>query len=248
MTTTLGSLEPSTALVILTVFGASFIRAVVGFGDGLFAVPLLAAQLGFRMATPLAALVGLVMSLGGLIQGWRSVNLSAIRGLIFGGVIGIPLGVILIRVIPEDLAKLVLGTLLIVYASLQLIGSSPSSLPDERFAPLFGFLSGILGGAFNTSGPPVVVYASLRRWPPETFKSNLQSFFIITNLIAICGHAIGGLWTPKLLELFIWSIPAVTLGTWLGGLVGRRIPQALFTKLVYVMLIVLGGLFMASAF
>ena len=41
---------------------------------------------------------------------------------------------------------------------------------------------------------------------------------------------------------------ALTLGTWLGGLVGRRIPQALFTKLVYVMLIVLGGLFMASAF
>ena len=242
------TLEPGTALVMLTVFAASFIRAAVGFGDGMFAVPLLAAQLGFRVATPLAALVGLLMSLGNLVHGWRSVNLTAIRGLVLGGMVGIPVGLLMIRVVPEDAAKLTLGAVLIVYAGLQLLGSSPTSLPNERFAPVFGAVAGVLGGAFNTSGPPVVVYATLRRWPPETFKGNLQSFFITTNVIAIVGHALTGLWTAKLLGLFVWSVPAVLLGTWCGAWVGVRIPQALFARLVYVLLIVLGALFMLSAF
>ena len=44
-----------------------------------------------------------------------------------------------------------------------------------------GFLSGLLIGAYNTGGPPVVVYADCRRWNSNQFKSNLQGFFFLVR-------------------------------------------------------------------
>ena len=43
----------------------------------------------------------------------------------------------------------------------------------------FGFFAGILGGAYNTNGPPVVIYGSLRKWSPATFRATLQGYFFM---------------------------------------------------------------------
>ena len=53
-----------------------------------------------------------------------------------------------------------------------------------------GLLSGILTGAYNVGGPPVVIYADARRWTPDAVRSNLQSFFLLKGVMLVGVHAL----------------------------------------------------------
>ena len=39
-----------------------------------------------------------------------------------------------------------------------------------------GVLSGVLGGALNEAGPPVVIYLTLKHWPKDDVKATLQVY------------------------------------------------------------------------
>ena len=99
----------------------------------------------------------------------------------------------------------------------------------------------MLGGAYNTSGPPVVMYGDAQGWPPAEFKSNLQGFFFVTSLFVIAGHALSGNLTREVWISYLWVLPAIGLGILLGTLLDGRINPALFRKLVLVLLVVMGA-------
>ena len=50
---------------------------------------------------------------------------------------------------------------------------------ESGIAYLFGFVAGVLGAAYNTSGVVITIYATLRDWSPDRFRSTLQSYFCI---------------------------------------------------------------------
>src|SRR6266481_2734540 len=97
---------------------------------------------------------------------------------------------------PESLVKSVLGLVLVGYGVYNLLTPRAPYLQHEKYAFPFGFIAGILGGAYNTSGPPVVIYGTLRRWSPEYFRATMQCYFFFTYLATIAGHGVARLWTP----------------------------------------------------
>ena len=103
------------------------------------------------------------------------------------------------------------------------------------------FIAGILGGAYNTNGPPAVIYGMLKGWPPERFRATLQGYFLPTGLVILLGHGAAGLWTGLVLRLFAFSLPALFLGVWLGGKVHRRVPEKRYRQVVYASLVIMGG-------
>jgi hypothetical protein len=64
-------------------------------------------------------------------------------------------------------------------------------MQEGRSTWFFGTISGLLTGAFNTGGPPVVIYGTLRRWQPEV--GPLQLYFLFTSILALIGHGLAGL-------------------------------------------------------
>jgi uncharacterized membrane protein YfcA len=105
---------------------------------------------------------------------------------------------------------------------------------------LAGLVGGLLGGAYNTSGPPVIVYADCRRWPPEVFKSNLQGYFVISSLGFVVMHVLGGNITPPVLKAFWWTLPFIAVGLVAGLSLDRWLNPALFRRVVLVLLVVMG--------
>ncbi|MGZ7066262.1 MAG: TSUP family transporter, partial [Candidatus Aminicenantales bacterium] len=81
----------------------------------------------------------------------------------------------------------------------------------------------------------------LRGWPPERFRATLQGYFLPTGLLILIGHGAAGLWTGQVLRLFVFSLPAVFLGVWLGGKMNRRVPEKQFRRIVYASLVLMGG-------
>lgn len=224
-------------------FVSTFIRSATGFGDALLAMPLLVLTVGLQTATPLVAFVSSTISLTILVSEWRTLELRGVWRLILSTFIGIPLGLVLLSFAPEKLAKAILGTLLSLYGLYGLFGLTLPQIRDEKLAGIFGFVAGVLGGAYNTSGPPIVIYGTLRRWSPDYFRVNLQGYFFFTNLFITVGHGLAGLWTPQVLQLYVYSLSAVVAGIFIGGKINKRIPKAMFSRLVYILLVVIGVMF-----
>src|SRR5579862_4667589 len=86
----------TTLYVLLVVFLATFIRSAFGFGEALFAVPLLALRLPLAIAAPLAVLISITIAAIIVLQDWRKIHLRSTAGLVFATLFGIPLGVALL--------------------------------------------------------------------------------------------------------------------------------------------------------
>jgi len=228
--------------VVAVLFAAAFVRSALGFGDAVVAMPLLAMTVGLRTATPLVAFVGPTISLLILARDWRRVEFKAAGRLIAATLLGIPVGIIGLARLPEAPLKIALGAIILLYGLFGLLRPG-TRLSSERpaFPWAVGLAAGVLGGAYNTNGPPIVAYGMLRGWPPESFRATLQGYFLPTGLAILAGHGLAGLWTTTVVKSYLYSLPAVAAGIFLGGLLNQRLTHALFTRLVYASLAVMGA-------
>ncbi len=228
-------------LPVVAIFAvALFVRSSLGFGDALIAMPLLSLIVDVQTATPLVALVGISMAIGILFSSWREVDLSAAWRLIIASAFGIPIGLYLLTNVSEVYVLVLLGVILIGYGVYNLADFSLFEIKNERYAFMVGFFAGIFGGAYNTNGPPIVIYGSMRRWSPELFRATLQAYFISISALIVVGHGLAGLWTPTVLSLFAMLLPLAVLMVFAGKLAIKWLPQAAFRRIVYIFLVVIG--------
>lgn len=160
--------------------------------------------------------------------------------LLAAGVIGIPIGVFYFVRVDEELALFVLGVVILMYALYALIGFRLPKLSYPAWVWVFGITGGMLGGAYNTSGPPVILYGNCREWQPDEFKSNLAGFFLVGSIMAAFTHWANGNITSTVGSLFLQTLPALLLGFILGQFLDRWLKPEVFRRIVLILLIALG--------
>ena len=235
-------------LILAILFVSTFIHSTLGFGQALIAMPLLAMVVEIKTATPLVAFILMTIAAVILLRNWRIVDLSAIWRLVLSSCVGIPVGLFLLQGVPEEIMKVFLGILVVVFSLYNLLNCHLKIISLRRvsggslLAYLFGFVAGVLGAAYNTSGVVITIYAILRDWAPDRFRSTLQSYFVFTGLLILGSHGLGGLWTPDVLRLYVTSLPLILVAIFLGGKLHRFIPQGQFDVYVNVGLLILGCL------
>ena len=89
-----------------------------------------------------------------------SIRVDAVWRMLTAALLGAPLGVYLLGHIEERIALIVLGAVISGYALYALVGFHLPELSHPLWAWAAGLVSGMLGGAYNTSGPPAVIYGS----------------------------------------------------------------------------------------
>ena len=100
-----------------------------------------------------------------LVKDWRIVDFKSTWRLMAATIPGIPLGVLLLKGPYENAGKIILAIVIIGFSLFCLFRPKLYALRHKYAAYPFGFLAGILGGAYNSNGPPVVIYGSARKWP-----------------------------------------------------------------------------------
>jgi uncharacterized membrane protein YfcA len=110
-------IDTSTIAVMIILGVSAFVRSAIGFGDALVAMGVVTNWIGLQTATPLVALVGTVISSVILAGQWRQLNLQTTLPLIISTLLGIPMGLILLKLAPESSAQAVLGVILLVYGA-----------------------------------------------------------------------------------------------------------------------------------
>lgn len=233
-------MEEIQLIIIPIIFVAAFVRSAFGFGDALIAMPLLAFFLGMQVATPLVGLCAITYSILILYKNLSKVKFKDVLVLIITSAIGIPIGIYLLKESYEDLLKLILGIFIVLFSLFNLFKPKLIHLKNDKLAFVVGFISGILGGAYNTNGPPVVIYSALRRWEPTTFRATMQGYFLPTGFMIALGHYISGLWTHTVIINYLIVIPIIIIGVILGAIVNKKIKKDQFNNYIFSILLAIG--------
>ena len=242
-------MDGTTVYVLIVMFIATLIRSVFGFGEALIAVPLLALRIPVNVAAPLAVLVSITVAGVIVAQDWRKIHLRSTGWLVLPTLFGIPLGLLLLTSGNHRLVKAALAVVIMAFSAYALIGRKPPELhSDSRlWLLIFGFLAGVLGGAYGMNGPPLAIYGAMRRWSAQHFRATLQGYFLPASIIGMAGYWLAGLWVPAVTRYYLMSLPLTLAAILLGRSINRRLHGDAFLKYVHVGLVVIGAVLLLQA-
>ncbi len=224
---------------------SAMVQSVAGFGFALVAIALLPFFLDLALAIPLVLIMCLLSSMGLWLYHWDSFSWKAIAPLVLSAIVALPLGLIGLHYVPEDIARKVLGSFIVLYVAYDVLCLvkpvlATPTLDSPRWAYLFGGISGFLTGAFTTGGPPLVMYANSKGWSPEEFKGNLPGVYVVALTFALAGHYFEGHLTPELWQIALYTVPMFAVGMGAGIVLSKQIDANSFTRLVLSLLGLIG--------
>ena len=222
----------------------SLLQGAVGFGLGLFAVPILV-WAGVRLgeAVAMVSVSIFIQVLGGTYQLRSEVRWRQVLPATLIRYLTIPLGVALLLAIDaldRTQAKQILGVLLLLVLLVQLFWKVE---PREDLHPgwmvLAFSLSGVMHGVAAMGGPPAVLWVMAHSWTNRQTRAFLQSLFLLASpfqislLYLFSKGAISGA-----LLIGLAFAPLVVLGSTLGVRLGNAIPKQRLRQIAYGFLLV----------
>ena len=228
--------------IILIVFCCSLINSTFGFGFAMVSMPILSLYFSLEIIGPLIPLLFIAGSTIIVVRGRKEIQYKSIISLVISASLFVPIGVYLSKYADESLIKIILGSFIIIFSIYNLITPKIPYIKNDRYAAIFGALSGLFGGAYNISGPPVVIYGSLRQWSPPTFRVTLQFYFWLLTILIICSHVyMNSYQNSKIGYYFLYAFPAMIIAVPIGKKINSFItnPSA-FNKYVYILMLISG--------
>lgn len=230
----------------LIFFISGFVQGVTGFGSALIAIPLLSLVLDIKFAIPLVSLNGLCINFYLALRLKQHFAKDKIFPLCLGAIPGTIFGVWFLKLADASIISKFLGVLIISYALYNLFSKPIPITLHKIWSYISGFLAGAIGTAFSAGGPPVIVYTTMNNWSKDTIKATLTGFFLFTSILTTLAHGIAGLTSKNVLYSFLYSCPFVLLGTALGSFCYGFFPRKTYLRTIYIVLIVMGAMLIAS--
>jgi uncharacterized protein len=227
--------------VISVVFVAVLTQALFGFGSAMIGMGMLSPILGLEATASLIALTAVTIE-GALYLRLRDAsNLRAISPLICGSLVAIPIAIMGVHFISQRISLALLGSVILGYAALTCLGHKVLYCRGAAAAYTAGLIAGALGGAYNISGPPVVLYAHSCGWPQQEVRSNLQLFFLVTDAFVVAAHGCAGNISAPILHLYLISLPVIAAALWLGLAISSQMSEGRFRQLSLALLALVGA-------
>jgi hypothetical protein len=235
-------LDTTLIITALILFLAAFTQGFSGFGFALVSIPLLSLFVDIKYVIPLGALCGLVVNVYLAFELRKNIKFFELKNLLIGSAAGIPIGVYILSEFNPNLLKTILGLIVLIFVLLTFGSIIKTKNIDNRWGYLFGFFSGTFGGAFNTNGPPVLIYFYLHGWDKLKFKSMITGFFLITSIMITASHAVTGLTTKIIFYDFLFFLPVILLGIFLGSILFKKVSSELFKRIMLMGLLIISFL------
>ena len=218
------------------VFCAGALRGFTGFGFAVAAVPLASLVLEPRTAVVSTLLMQTAIGLRDCVVERRRADWRAIAWLAIGGVVGTPLGVLGLTVLPVPWVRLGLG--LMVLGAMAITWRPPrlQRRLGRHWAILAGFASGMSNGLAAMSGPPAIVFFLATEPDRARARGSLLSFFPIAAAIALVPAFRGGLVLRDDLLIAAFGLPLMLLGGTIGAALFRRYGQRAYRPVAAISL------------
>jgi len=235
-------LPEHTFVTTLILFSGSLIQGLAGFGGALISIPLILLYAEPRWAAPVVVLCYTINRLPAMVVLRKNLMWDHSLLLIAAAVPGALFGGLLLKSMEPGFIMKIMGTVLILFSAYKVLAPEFKLVFSRIWAVPTGVLSGLLGAAIGTDGPPVVVYAALKPWSKEQVVGMLQSFFVITNFIVLGSYWVHGLLTASVLQVSGVAAPFAVAGILLAIRVNRRLSQRRFEVILSMLIGLMGVL------
>lgn len=237
-------MDTAFVIVVLGAALAGFVQGLSGSNFGLVAMAVWAWVIDPTLIGPLVvcgSLTGQVLAAGSL---RREFNGKHLLPMVLGGVLGVPLGVLLLHLIDPTLFRLGVGVVLALWCPLMLMSRVLPRIHrgGARADAGIGLVGGVMGGLGGLTGPAPALWATLRGWERATQRSVIQGFNLAMQAATMLAYLITGTVTREALGLFPVVIAAVLVPTLIGVRVYRRFSDRAFSRLVLMLLSISGAL------
>ncbi len=226
------------AAVLAGGFAGGFITGLSGFGTALVALSFWLFVIDPVTAATLVAICSVVAQAQNLPAVWHAVEGRRVGPMVAAGLLGVPVGTMLLSRLDPHEFRLSLGVLLIVFSGFMLLGRhQPRIAWGGRVADAaIGFGGGILGGFAGLSGPLPTVWATLRGWSKDERRGVFQVFNLAILAAVVLWHTVRGLLTAEILWLAAVALPGTMLGAWFGVRAYSRLSDRHFHRVVLCLL------------
>lgn len=221
-------------------------KAGFGGGTGMLVPPLLALVVPAREAVGMMLPLLLTCDVLSLYGYWRQWESKIVALLIPGCLLGILLGTHILRFLPDERLKQVIGALACFFALLEMIrsrfnlkikGSFSSQGLRWLLGTLVGFLTGVASSIAHVGGVITSLYLLPLRLPNRAFVGTSTALFFLLNSAKVQPYVSMGLINPSLLYRDLLIAPSVALGTLIGLWLNRITPGKTFRTIILVSVI-----------
>ena len=232
----------ATALLLLGALAGGFVSGLAGFGTALMALGIWLYVLPPSLAVPLVLICSVAAQSSTLPSMWRTFDLSIVWPFLIGGLIGVPLGTMLVAHADPRVFKLTVGVFLLVFPLALYFGPEMAFSVGGKLADgAIGLAGGILGGLAGLSGPLPILWASVRGWGKNERRGIFQIFNFTVLFVALCLQAASGLIERQVLWLALLALPGTVVGAWLGARLYHALSDRNFRDVVLVLLMLSGA-------
>ena len=226
--------------IAAVIFIAAAAHGASGFGQGLIAMPLLALFIDIKTVIPLSLFNGLVIGLTLLFRWRRRLDFEKAWPLITSSLFGIPIGVYFLKTLDGSALKTGLGFLLVAFSLYSLSGVKIGSAMSAGWGYLFGFLSGMVGGAFGLNGPVSLIYVMSAPWNVEEKKGVLVTYFVTSNAMILTLYFTGGVELTGPAKFAVAGAPTAIAGAMIGAMFSDRLKKETVERVIYGLTLVMG--------
>jgi len=229
------------ALLFAGALAGGFVSGLAGFGTALMALGLWLYVVPPAVAVTLTLICSVVSQTATLPSMCKNFDFSLVWPFVVGGLLGVPIGTLLIAHADPRVFKLTIGIFLLVFP-VALYFSAPMAFTfGGRFADAaVGFAGGILGGLAGLSGPLPILWASVRGWGKDERRGVFQTFNWTVLFVALCLQAAGGQVGRDVLWAAALALPGTIIGTWLGARLYHALDDRNFRDVVLGLLVLSG--------
>ncbi len=230
------------ALLVFGALAGGFISGLAGFGLALIALGIWLYILPPALAVPLVLICSVISQASTLPSMWRSFDLTLVWPFVIGGLIGVPIGTMLIAHADPAMFKLSVGVLLLVFPTLLFLNSRPLAIRfGGRWADgVVGLGGGVLGGLAGLSGPLPILWATIRGWDKDERRGIFQTFNSSVLAAALGLQVAAGHVGQPVLTLALVAFPAAILGAFLGARAYHAASDRNFRDIVLGLLVLSG--------
>lgn len=222
------------------IFVAAIAHGVAGFGQGLIAMPFFAMFIDIKAVIPLSMLNGLSIGSALAFRWRRRLNFTKAAPLVISSLIGTPIGVYFLKTWDEAALRMGLGILLAAFSVYSLSGVRFWGVIGGVWGYVFGFFSGMVGGAFGLNAPVSLIYVTSTDWSVEEKKAVMVTNFVISNAVILCLYFVAGV--PMMIPVKYAAIcaPTAIVGAMIGASLSDRLKKETVERVIYGLSLVMG--------
>lgn len=232
-------------LLLAVGLAAGFIQRVSGFGLAIFAMMFLPYFVPTHTAAvAIACLFSCATTICNTVRYRRNIEYKTAIPMLCTALPCISAAVRFSSFVSARVFSILLGLVLIALSAYFLFFIDRISIRPTVAGGLFtGALSGVLGGLFSTSGPPVVLYLSNAAPTNAIYFATIQFYFCVTNIYSTAARAVSGIIDGTVLTYAAVGIAGCLVGDALGSRVFDRLDSTRLKRIIYIGMIV-SGVFM----